>query len=125
MKHHQESKIEVAHQVGVRTDLRFRAMAGSLQRKIECSMQFQANLQDPATKAAQEEVRQARARKLGEKSKRAQLERKDKAKKAKQDHIASILELPEIEGDFPCNLDLTIADKDEYRQRLDEGDQAG
>ena len=84
-------------------------------------MQFHANLQDPSTKAAQEQVRKGRARKLGEKSKRAKALKSEEAKRLKEDHVAAILALPEIEGDFPCNLDLTIEDREEYRKRLEQG----
>ena len=42
------------------------------------------------------------------------------AKKQKQQHILAIIDLPEIDEEFPCNLDLTIADRDGYRQRLEK-----
>jgi len=111
MKHHQEAKIEIAHQIGKRTELRFRALAGSIDKKIKCAMKHQANLDDPATRAMQEVVRISRARKLGEKTKaRNQLKYED-SKRVKLDHLNSALALPEIEEDFPSLLELTITDR--------------
>jgi len=111
MKHHQEAKIEIAHQIGKRTELRFRALAGSIDKKIKCAMKYQANLHDPATRAMQELVRVERSRKLGEKTKaRNQLKEAD-SKRRKHEHLESILTLPEILEDFPSLLELTVRDR--------------
>ena len=97
--------------IGKCTELRFRALAGSIDKKIKCAMKFQANLDDPATRAMQEAVRISRARKLGEKTKaRNQLKYED-SKRVKLDHLNSVLALPEIEEDFPSLLELTITDR--------------
>jgi hypothetical protein len=111
LKYHQESKIEVAHQVGKDTDQRFRSLAGSVERKIKCAMKYQANLSDPKTKAKQAEVHAIRARKTGEKSKQAKQQKLEAAKRNKTSHIASILDLPEIQGNFPSLLELTVIDR--------------
>jgi hypothetical protein len=112
LKSHQESKLETAHQDGVKLDLRFRAMAGgSLEKKIKCSMKYLENMKDPATKAKQEEVKRERARKLGDKSKASKDAKRAEAKRQRQDHKESILELPQIEGELPSMLELAIIDR--------------
>jgi hypothetical protein len=112
MKHHQESKIEVAHQIGVKTELRFRAMAGSIEKKIKASLKFQANMTDAATRAKQEEVRLSRARRFGEKAKAARLERQEEKKRLKEHHKESVLSLAEIlEGEFHSMLELAVIDQ--------------
>ena len=111
MKYHNESKVEVAHQIGRQTESRFRAMAGSVKRKIKAAMQFQANLADPATKAKIAHIRAARSRQFGDKTKEARQQKKEAAKRLKQDDILAVLNLPEIEDTLLGVLDLTIIDR--------------
>jgi hypothetical protein len=106
MKYHQESKIEVAHQTGKKTDLRFRAMAGSIQKKIKCTTKYQANISDPKVLAKQAEIREKAARKY--RSNRPAI---DSSKRRKSDDIKAIIDLPEIAGDFPNMLELTVIDR--------------
>ena len=111
LKYHNESKIEVSHQVGRQTELRFRAMAGSVEKKIKAASRFQANLQDPAMKARQQEIQQKRSRKFGTKATQAKQAREAQTKRSKLSHIQSILLLPEITESFPSMLELTIIDR--------------
>jgi hypothetical protein len=111
MKSHQEAKLETAHQDGVKTDMRFRSLAGSIDKKIKCSVKYQANMTDPATKAKQEEVKASRARKLGAKSKADRQAKENEMKRQKQSHKTSILSLPEITDELPSMLELTVIDQ--------------
>ncbi|CAB9513568.1 unknown protein [Seminavis robusta] len=104
-----ESKIEVSHQVGRATDLRFRALGGNVDRKIACSLQFQANLADPQVKAAQEEVRAARARNFSKESKRKRTEKAEGRKKQRTHCLADIIHADQIEEDFPFKINLEMA----------------
>jgi hypothetical protein len=110
MKYHQEAKLETAHQDGVKTELRFRAMAGSLEKKIKATVKYQANMTDPATKARQEEIHLARRRKLGDKSKANRELKAEDIKRQKQVHKNAILSLPEIDYFLPSMLELTVID---------------
>ena len=107
LKFHNESKIEVAHQVGKRTALRFRSLAGGLDRMMESTTQFQANINDPAMKARQIEVNEQRSRKLGGKTKEARAEKADATKRAKHDQRNSILALPEVSLTSPLLTERT------------------
>ena len=118
MKYHQESKIEVAHRIGKETELQFRSLAGSIKKKIKCALKYQANLMDEATKARQEEVKVSRARNLGEKSKATKAAKAEAAKKQKQADVNAVLNLPEIDGDFPSVLELTVRDRQNMAQAM-------
>jgi hypothetical protein len=119
MKYHQESKLETAHQDGVKADLRFRAMAGSITKKIKASLKYQANMAAPAIRAKQEEINQERARKVGEKSKEAKQKRLIDAKRQKSNHRSAILALPEITANLPTMLELTVTDRMHARAHND------
>ena len=111
LKYHQESKIEVAHQVGRKTDLRFRALAGSVDKKIDCTLKYQSNLTDPATKAAQQEVKRMRARKYGEKALQNRAAKVANKHEETEARIKKILAAPELTEAFPTLLDLTVMDR--------------
>ncbi|CAB9516298.1 hypothetical protein SEMRO_773_G200450.1 [Seminavis robusta] len=111
MLYHQESKIEVAHQVGKATDLRFRALGGNIERKIACSLQYQANLADPQVKSAQEEVRAARARNFSEDSKRKRQDQAESKKKVRTQCLHDIVEAEELEGEYSSMIELLMADQ--------------
>lgn len=114
LKSHLENKIEVAHQVGKQTELRFRSMAAAcVDRKIKASMKYQANKLDPKMLARQQEIRDQRSRKLGEKSKAARAADTKEAKRSRQDHIQTIINLPEVEGSFSTMLELAVIDRAE------------
>lgn len=110
MKHHQESKLEVAHQKGVCVDSRFRSMAGNT-RKIVAIAKYEANMDDPATFAVQEQVREARACNFSIKSREKKAVDESEAKRQMDNHIADIMNAPEIDGSFPFLLELTIVDR--------------
>ena len=111
MKQHQESPIEVAHQIGGQSSLRFRALAGSTERKIQNELKWDANSKDPAVLATQEAVRAARARNFGPEARAKREKKQAMKKKAKQSHIEEVLSWPEITGKFPSLLELTIEDR--------------
>ena len=111
MKYHQESKIEAAHQHGVKADMRFRAMAGSIEKKMTASLKYQANMTDPATRAKQEEVSLARRRKLGDKAKAGRNDRDDNTKRQKETHKEEVLALPENKDELPTMLELAVIDQ--------------
>lgn len=112
MKWHQEAKIELAHQDGRRkTDLRFRAMKENVKKKIKYALQYQANMNDQATRAKQKEFRKARARKFTQQSIEARQGALDSKKRAKQFHAGELLGLPEINKDFPFVLELAVRDR--------------
>lgn len=116
LKQHHESKIEVSHQVGRKTDLRFRAMAGNINKRIQAASKYQANLRDPAMLARQAEIQQQRSRKLGSKAKAAKEMKIVEQKRCKQAHRDAVLDLPEITEDFPSVLQLTIVDRERAKQ---------
>ncbi len=62
-------------------------------------------------KARQAEIQQKHARKIGEKSKAARVLKASQAKRKKQNHMQSVLDLPEIADDFPTMLELTVIDR--------------
>ena len=112
LKYHNESKIEVSHQIGRQTELRFRSMAGSVEKKIKAASKFQANLQDPAMKARQQEINIKRSRNFGTKAKAAKQTKNAETKRAKLNHLQSIILLPEITDSFPSMLELlTVIDR--------------
>ena len=92
-------------------------MAGSLDKKAKATTQYQANLEDPAMKARQVEIQKQRARKLGDKAKAARTAKHAASKRSKLNHIQYVLSLPEITGDFPSLLDLTIVDRENKAAR--------
>ena len=108
LKNHNESKIEVSHQVGKQTELWYQALAANGLKKVNATMQYQANLDDSKLKERQAEVTGERARKF--KSKTKWEERAEEKKRSKSDHINSVLELPEINDEFPSLLELTMVD---------------
>lgn len=122
LKNHNEAKIEVSHQVGWQTALRFRALAGDIERKIKAASRFQANLEDPAMKARQIEIQQQRARKLGAKAEAKKSMKAQEHKRMKQEHIHAMLDLPEIDASFPSMLELTIIDRQAAKQAAANGD---
>jgi hypothetical protein len=78
----------------------------NLNANIKASLKYyQANLTDAATKAAQEDVKEARSRNLTlERNPRlVGLFKLEDAKLKKREHKEWTLSLPEIEGDFPIN----------------------
>ena len=111
MKQHQESPIEVAHQIGGQSSQCFRALAGSTERKIQNELKWDANSKDPAVLATQEGVRAARARNFGPEARAKREKKQAMKKKAKQSHIEEVLSWPELTGKFPSLLELTIEDR--------------
>ena len=97
LKHHQESKIEVAHQVGRKIDLLFRAV-NDIEKKIDSSLSHQHTMAKPEVQLLQGKVAASQARK----------------RKAVDDgnechgHAdrSAILNLPEIDDFFPSLLEL-------------------
>ena len=111
MKYHQESPVERAHQIGERSNQRFRALAGSTERKIQNELKWDANSKDPAVIATQEEVRVVRARTFGPESLAKRNAKQSKRKKSKEAHIEEVLSWPEITGTFLSLLELTMEDR--------------
>ena len=113
LKFHNESPIEVAHQTSMKTDTRYKALAGgrSINKKIGCVSQYEANLKDPRVLAEQARIQKERARKLGEKSKANKELRQQEIKMRRLESIDSILDLPEIEYELPSFLDLLVVDR--------------
>ena len=116
MKSHQESPIEVAHQAGERSRIRFKALAGSTDRKIDCELKWDANSKDPAVIATQKEVTAARARQFGAASLAKRADKTAQKKRRKTDQIDEVLSWPEIMDNFPSLLELTMADRPQDSQ---------
>ena len=104
LKHHQESKIEVSHQVGRKIDLLFRSI-NDIEKKIDCSLKQQCSQAKPSMQLIQEEVKKKRARPRKRKAPSPTEEEEEK------DRHRGLLELPEIDGDFPSLLDVDVNDR--------------
>jgi len=102
LKHHQESKIEVSHQVGRKIDLLFRSV-NDREKKIECSLRHQHTMDKPSMKLIQSEVQKKRSRKRKASS--------DDTNSDVNDRHAGLLLLSEIEDDFPTLQQLAVDDR--------------
>jgi hypothetical protein len=105
MKNHHESKIEVAHQVGRKTDLLFRSVT-DINKKIDCGLKFQATLDDPEIKQIKQEVDKSRERKFKEEK----TQKAHDSKKQRYENIMEVINRTEITDNFPTLLELTQKD---------------
>ena len=103
----------MSHQIGQRTELRFRSLAGSIKKKIKASTIFQANLFDPEMQARHTEIRWERRSKVQEKTLLAKEKKANQTKIRKHDHYQGIIDLPELTCNIPSLLELTIIDQEE------------
>ena len=110
LKHH-ENKLEAQHQTGDRIAFQFRRFGAKKEKRVECEMRYQAQLEDPKVKAIQAEVHTNRSRKLGEKAKAEKELRDAKRKENRMLSIQQILDLPPIEEEFPSLLELSVIDR--------------
>ena len=109
LKHHQESKIEVAHQIGKRIDLLFRGIT-DIDKKIQCALRYHHTQQAPTVRKAQEAVAQDRSRKRKAPS-------SSTADESNSNNVRHLLDLPEICSQFPDLLELAKQDRIEARYR--------
>ena len=97
LRHHQESKIEVAHQVGRKIDLLFRAV-NDMEKKIDSSLSHHHTMAKPEVQMLQGTVAASQARK------RKTIDDGNECH-GHADRVA-ILSVPEIEDFFPSLLEL-------------------
>jgi len=100
LKHYQESKIEVAHQVGKRVDLMFCAV-NDTEKKIECSLRFQHTMEKASMRLIQEEAKDKQSRKRTT----DEIEQHDNDRASQ---LLLLLMLPEIDDEFPTLLKLAV-----------------
>ena len=104
LKYHQESKIEVSHQVGRRIDLLFHAV-NDVEKKIECSLKYQHTSAKPSMLKIQSDVKEKRSRKR----KAAD----DNGDADVQNRHRELLLLAEIVEHFPSLQQLSVAARKE------------
>jgi len=95
LKNHQESKIEVSHQVGRKIDLLFRVV-NDIEKKIDSSLTHQHTMAKPELQMLQNKVAASRSRKR---------KSTDDGDVGHADRFA-IMELPEVDDFFPSLLEL-------------------
>jgi len=105
LKHHSESKIEVAHQVGRRIDLLFRSV-NDMTKKIECGMRFQYTSEKASLQSIQADVKESRSRK-----RKADVLEDQEDDRHRQ--MLLLLELPEIVDEFKSLEQMSVDDRKE------------
>ena len=105
LKHHSESKIEVSHQIRKKIDLLFRSV-NDIEKKIECSQVHHHTQQDPAMKKIQQTVKDNRSRKRTAAALEDNLDVNNR-----QGQITLLLQLPEIDDEFPTLESLALDDR--------------
>ena len=103
LKHHSESKIEVAHQVGRKVDLSFRSV-NDIDKKIECSLRHQHTMGKASMQLTQAELKESRSRKRP-----ATAIDDDEQEADRHGKILELSNLPEIVEVFPTLESLAIA----------------
>ena len=105
LKHHSESKIERAHQVGRRIDLMFRGVH-DVDKKIDCSLTFQHTDVKPSMTMVQQSVKKTRSRPKKRTADEMAADEEDNHR-----DIPALLLMDEIVDDFPCLFALAVVDK--------------
>lgn len=113
LKSHQESKIEVAHQVGKKIDLLFRAV-NDINKKIDASLAHQHTMNKASMQMIQATVKEKRSRK------RNREEGNDDSNGEHHGRLQT-LSLPEIDAFFPTLKELAKIDR---MKELDTADNA-
>ena len=101
LKHHQESKIEVSHQIGRKIDLLFRSV-NDTEKKIDASLRYLHTSDDQSMKKVQETVKESRSRK------RKSVDAEDAGRHGPQ---LEALDWPEIEDLFLSLTELAMIDR--------------
>lgn len=105
LKHHQESKIEVSHQVGRWIGLAFRA-TNDIDKKIDCSLHHQ----NTAGKASMKKI-QSKAKKSRSRKKRPAAVIEEENDDDRHGQLLLSMNLLEIVDDFPTSLEMSVASR--------------
>jgi len=103
LKHHQESKTEVSHQIGRRIDLIFRS-ANDIDKKIDCSMRHQCMAEKASMKEIQAKAKTSRSRKRTA----SVVDEEDNDRHTK---LLLLLAMDDIIDNFPTLTQLGIASR--------------